>query len=173
MSLGFFLPTWLDIVNSAFSRLRSSKLLRQIPPGIGGEVAAEDAKKIKDFLAENLDLVSGLQTLKEDYFSRRVDGRRNRLLDLAALPALNAQTRVLIQPHLPYRVEAAGSRISLSFSDKKLTLPEAAHEVILFLKRNGASPVSAVCDSIEMESRLLLIRTLIEEGFLTIWRAEL
>lgn len=170
MSIGFFAPTWLDIIRAALTDLHDAPALRANPHPPSGPPDPREIAEVKQFLAEKLDLGAGLARLREDYFAKRVDTRTNRLLDIAALPQLGPASLISVQPGLAYRIRDTQGSLELEFADKKIRLPAAAGATIEYLRKKGATLAGGIVDSLSFQSRLLVLKRLIEEGFLTLHR---
>jgi ribosomal protein L16 Arg81 hydroxylase len=168
MTLGFFVPTWIDIIKAALVRCYQSESLRRAPQFPNGTLEDSEIRQIMSFLSENLDLKAGLTSLNDEYFSRRVDGRRNRLADLANAAEMTPKTVVGLQEDLLFLTEQRGDHLILSFADKEIELPAAAKRTVEFLTTERALPIECIDDSNAPSSRLELVKLLVTEGFLTI-----
>jgi ribosomal protein L16 Arg81 hydroxylase len=173
LTIGLFLPTWLDIIRSALIRLHMTEELRLVPANFsaGRELHLDkgDISRIIDFLSKNMDLEGGLEDLKSKYFGRHVDTRSRRLKDLIGLEGLSDTSRVGIQSMLPYKkVQADHGGLHLLFLGKEISLPPAATGTIAFLEKNGSARICDIIDAVDISSRRIIIEALLREGFLTL-----
>lgn len=167
MTLGFFVPTWIDIIKSALVQCYSSELLRRAPLRPDGKLRSTEIEEVKGFLLEKLNLESGLAALADEYFSNHVDGRRGRLRDLSQAHEIDFKTIVGLQHNLPFRFRQNADRTKLAFADKELSLPASAKRTLEYVLANGPCRIDEIVDLVEPNSRLSFIKLLVIEGFLT------
>jgi ribosomal protein L16 Arg81 hydroxylase len=174
MTLGFFLPTWLDIYRASLSEMLDSNEIRTIPEMNvkSGKFNIEPSETAfySEFLAKNIDLNAGFQRLQREYSERRVDSRSHRLIDLIQNNNIGFKTEILIHPDLKIDTSVSDDKklLNMRFANNEVTLPIVAKSTIDFIILNGPVVVEEIIDDVELESRLTIIRALVRAGMITI-----
>jgi hypothetical protein len=92
---------------------------------------------------------------------------RGHLLDLEALPSLDLDTPVRRRDGLECDVTAADGAVCLDFRGKSIRMPGRVSGELRFVAGSATFTGRDIPGSLDEPGRLLLLRTLISEGFLT------
>ena len=174
LTFGFFLPTLLDIFQAAIKDMYKFEESRKTPSPIESNgrltLDKQELSAFKDFLIRNIDLNAGYESLQQKFSMRRIDNRNGRLADLIRLKEIDLGSVIAVRSDLPskYRVVKSGEKIILHFSDKEIIFPAVVLETIELIESSGGITIGSINDRIDSESRLILSKKLIEEGFLRI-----
>ena len=173
LTLGLFVPTWIDVIRAALNDLYAVPEMRENPSFCrtdgGYDVAEAELSAIRRVIGTRLDLRVGLERISEQQRARRVDTRQNRLSDSLAAPGIDALTALCIQPLLSnlLSVTTTNDAIVLDFVDKRLRYPAYVEPSIRqMLSRDRFTPLD-VAGELDVDSCVTLCRQLLHEGFLT------
>lgn len=92
------------------------------------------------------------------------------LLDLEGVTRVEAQTRVRRRTEVPWALRVTGDIASLYFYGKEVKFPAYLEPELRFVAEGDEFNVAEVSSTLDEPGKLLLVRTLINEGFLTICR---
>jgi hypothetical protein len=173
VTVGLFAVNWLDVFRASWAPLQSDPRLRSCPPRMqeAGIRGSGEAEGIKADILRQINLAAGIEKLEDEVFARHVDSRCGRLLDLLELSAGGVVDRYCLQS-IPYRLEGRGGNIVLRFANKELCFPGYV-EPVLKAMCESASVFSAeeLPRALDDDSKRVLLRVLVEEGFLGIPRS--
>ncbi|MFE4973731.1 cupin domain-containing protein [Kitasatospora sp. NPDC056651] len=95
---------------------------------------------------------------------------RGHLHDLESLPVLGPSTRVRCRPGIRWGLTADQESIGLEFHDKRVQLPARLADEVKYVTESGEAGFTAdsITGRLDESGRLLLVRTLVREGFLTV-----
>lgn len=177
ITMGIHPVLWTELIESALRSLSREdvRFRKGLPMGF-----ANDESMRHEVLAA-ADAV--MQTVREklsaealaDEAARRAQSitwptLRHHLTDLEQLDHVGPDTRVRRRPEQRSKLTADGAAVSLAFHDKSLLLPaRVASEVRYAADSNGAGFTARdLPGDLDEPGRVLLIRTLLSEGFLTL-----
>ncbi|WP_316214058.1 JmjC domain-containing protein [Bradyrhizobium sp. SZCCHNR2032] len=166
ITIGLFLPTWLDIIRSAITEIEREEKIRETPDLKSGELDASALLSVKEFLLSRLDLQAGANQLLERQFARRTDLRDGRLLDLLALSEVDLNTKVEIFPNVSFRIVSDDNSVLLLFADKNIRLAARVEDTLKVFAAGVCASIGEVQDRLDSQFRLKIVKLLIKEGFL-------
>jgi hypothetical protein len=172
LTLGLFVPTWIDVIRASLDDLYAAPELRENPGfcGVAGaDVVDADVAAIRKVIETRLDLRRGLERISKQQRARRVDTRQNRLTDSLAASSVVASTPLRVQPLLNnlLRVDRTDDAIVLEFADKRLRYPSYVEDSIQQMLAGVTFTALDVANELDVESSVTLCRQLLVEGFLT------
>jgi len=94
-----------------------------------------------------------------------LDGHLN---DLEALPRMTVQTRVRRRPDMQWTLTTAEDRATLCFHGKTVQMPGYVEPDLRFIGRTAEFTAADLPGELDDGGKLVLIRTLTREGFLTV-----
>lgn len=94
-------------------------------------------------------------------------GLRNHLTDLDGLGRVDARTRVRRRPELAYTMTVADGLVSLDFHHKTVRLPARVAGEVRYLAESDGCTAASLPGELDEPGRLVLVTTLLREGFLT------
>lgn len=173
MTLGFFLPNWIDVIKAALIELYSLESLRSSPSLLGGKKPGQEfdseIREVMRVLTQKLDLRRGVDRLQAEYFARRVDTRSRRLVDSIQATKMTTATRLRVQPDLIFKLQKRNEaqKLELSFADKKLLYPLFVEKIIRRMIFQKVFSVESLATDMDHKSLLTISQQLLREGFLT------
>ncbi|MBN9391694.1 MAG: hypothetical protein J0I20_26910 [Chloroflexi bacterium] len=178
ITVGIISYTWVDIFNEAISLIKTDPAFREsLPPGYisqeGGLPAEKFAALLQKFNeAANLDKLTG--KIADRFISSRrplLDGQLNQL---RLLDSLDANSPLERRPGILCKLEPGDNAVSLVYTGKRVAFPGFVENTLRFiLRQEGRSfTVSDLPDELDEAGRLVLVRRLVKEGFLSIVSGE-
>ncbi len=168
LTIGVNVVTWLDAFRAAVEELGDDVRFRRSWQSGDGDGVPE--------LVEELE-----RRLRPDDVARRARGklvrsrrpiRERHLSQLRALEGLDPETELERNPSVLVDVVERSGSISLVFEGREVSFPGRAHdEVTAVASADGAFSASDLPGTLDDESRLVLLRRLVREGFLRISEA--
>ncbi len=174
VTLGILAYTWMDVFSEALLRCREDPRFRMsLPPGFGGAGRAAAMAEQFETLARRLAEIAPLGDLLGQLDERFVGSRRPQLEGQIAtadrLADLSGGSVVRRPPYLIFRLRAAEDGVTLLFHGKRLTFPAFVEPALRYIADTPELTVSSLPDELTDESKLVLVRRLVREGFL--WRS--
>ena len=164
LTIGVNLHTWVDALRAALARCEGEVAFRRSVAldGEGGDT-------LLDRLAEELGPETVAAAMRERFVRSRRAILDGQLSQLRALDGLAADTVVERRATVIADLDAAGDRIALAFEGKRVSFPVHAHDEVEALARSdGGVRIEDLPGQLDAESRLVLVRRLVREGFLRI-----
>ena len=164
LTVGINVYTWMDAATAALAECAEELALRRSVPddGRGGEELAE-------LLAERLRPDAVARRKRRRFVTTRAPILDAQLSQLHALPGLGADTAVERRPTVIADLEDGEDRVALVFEQKEVRFPAAVRaEVAFCLRSDGAFRPDDLPGDLDEESRLVLVRRLVREGFLRV-----
>jgi ribosomal protein L16 Arg81 hydroxylase len=177
LTVGAHTITWAAVMRAALDEhvQRDPRLRESLPPGFADDdVVREKADaQFQELIRALADAADGAATLngvaEVIRRQRRVVGP-GRFLDVESAAQVSGETRVRRRSDVDCTVEVDDDRLRLLFNGKAVTLPAfAVHEVQQLLSADECRADELPGD-IDQEGRLVIIRSLVREGLLTICR---
>jgi hypothetical protein len=120
--------------------------------------------------AENADGAAVLDDAAELVRRGQRSVRPGRFLDIESAPRITGATRVRPSDGVEYAVHTDGDRIRVEFTGKAVSVPAFAEPEVRHLLAAEESCADELPGAVDAEGRLVLIRSLVVEGLLTICR---
>jgi hypothetical protein len=146
-----------------------------LPPGFADNDAARQVAiaRFGELISALADAADGAAVL-DDAAELVRRGQRavlpGRFLDVESAPRVGGDTRVRRRNDVDCAVYVDGDRIRLQFNGKAVTLPASAEDEVRHLLSTEECRADELPGDIDEEGRLVLIRSLLREGLLTICR---
>jgi ribosomal protein L16 Arg81 hydroxylase len=172
VTLGVAVYTWMDVFAEALNRCREDPGFREsLPPGFGSPDAAGPAIQARfRELAQRLSDVATVEELFSRLDERFVNSRRPLLEgQLAAadrLGDLTTNSVVRRPPHIVFRLRRDTGAAQLFFHGKELAFPAFAEPALRYITQHAEFRVGSLPNGLTEDSKLVLVRRLIREGFL-------
>ena len=167
VTVGVNVHTWLDAFKRAIELCADDvEFRRSVPPDGRPDV------DLVERLRERLDPEGVARRMRERFVATRRPILDGQLTQLRALDRLSVDTVVERRPTVIVDVEAAADGIALVFEGKEIAFPaHAAREVEHAAGATTPFRVRDLPGDLDDESRLVLVRRLVREGFLRITSA--
>jgi ribosomal protein L16 Arg81 hydroxylase len=174
LTIGMTPMVWADVIRKALDEVLAGDVAFRtaLPPGFveqGGprKLANRTLADLLDGLAGRIDPAAAVEAAADVMSRRRAPALAGHLLDLEGLPALDLDTPLRIRPELRWRFSRDAEELHLDFHNKTIDLPEYVDEEIAFMSKENSFTGADLPGSLDDPGRLVLIRKLLGEGFLT------
>jgi hypothetical protein len=119
-------------------------------------------------LADQLRATGVVEAAAQTVRAVTVPPLRGHLLDLESLGSLGLGSKVCQRPGLVWATRDSGEVIELEFNGKVLGFPARVRPQLLFATQNLAFTSHDLPGDLDGSGRLMLVSTLVREGFLTL-----
>ncbi|MEO3748738.1 cupin domain-containing protein [Plantactinospora sp. B5E13] len=174
LTIGINPMVWAHVIRDAVDGVLTSdvQFRTALPPGFVGRedlqrVAASRLRELMELLARRVETANLIDRAASRMLQRRHPSLAGHLLDLEAAPSLTLSTPVRRRPDLQWRLTRDDEEIHLEFHGKRIDLPEYVEEELAFMAKADSFTGHDIPGSLDDDSRLLLIRQLVSEGYLT------
>jgi len=174
LTIGVQAVLWADVLRAAVERATGAEVRFREALPMGFARDAELLEQAEQRAGELLDLLrAAVQpgAVVAEARTRALHARRSsldgHLLDLEALPSVDLDTKLARRPEMPWRLVEHGSRCGLEFHGKEVRLPGHAAEAVRFAAEAAILTGREIPGALDEPGRLVLVRTLVREGFLT------
>jgi hypothetical protein len=174
LTVGVFPTTWKDLLESivAQAAARDVRLRESLPLGLGFDAASRSRlRKRVARLFTSLPTERGLKTALAQVLERIQESQRpvvdGHLVDLERLPRIHLSTP-LWKRNLPFWIRPAKETVALHFAGKVVRMPWFVKPALHAMRRRDRFTAEDLGSEIDAEGRILLVRTLVHEGFLTL-----
>jgi hypothetical protein len=121
-----------------------------------------------DAFKQHLDPSKAHALLADQFVMTRWPNRKEQLLDLHRVEAVTLDSSVARREHVTFRLQAEGEAVSLSFQGKRVRFPADVSESVEFATQAEHFRVRDIAGSLDDAGKLVLVKRLIREGFLTL-----
>jgi hypothetical protein len=172
-TLGVLNKTWAELLIEATSELalRDVELRRSLPIGFG--LSNFDPAKLKqkfDHLASRtflaLDLEVAANSMRREFLRSHSPDLQQQLFVLSRLSLLAPESTVVARPNCIYSIHSCDDRLTLCFANNVIDFPCEVEPSLVALLSGSPMAVADVPGVLDLDSRLLLVRRLIQEGLL-------
>jgi hypothetical protein len=178
VTVGVIAVTWGDLLADALAALRKrDPRFRQSVP-MDSATVADRLPALRDAfgalaqaLGEQTDVAGLIDQTADRFMMGRPPLLAGRLAELNSLGTLDAQTPVRRRRGLIYRLTEQGDTVTLRYEGKTLTLPGYVAPALRFAAAQDGFRAADV-PGLDAAGRLVLVRRLVKEGFLTVAREE-
>jgi lysine-specific demethylase/histidyl-hydroxylase NO66 len=155
ITVGVNVHTWLDAIKAALRECEDDVAFRRSPDG--------NAKDLVDLLLARLQPEAVAARLRRRLVTTRRPVLPDQLTQLRALEGLDADTPLERRPTVLFDLDAS----TLILEGKEIRFPRGAGEALSFVAA-ADEPFTAgeIAGDLDDESRLVLVRRLVREGFL-------
>lgn len=175
LTVGVQPVTWGTVLLSAVHALvdRDAGLRESLPPGFAANRTQTSACRLQlaelfDKVGSLLDVAAALDDAQKMADFRRQPCLERHLLDLTLADTLNGQTLVRVRPGLQWRIGNDGAVIVLEFHGKRVRMPMRVQDELQFMASGSPFTMEELPGELDTESRGVLVRRLLHEGFLTV-----
>jgi ribosomal protein L16 Arg81 hydroxylase len=162
-----------DAMNALFDddvRFRGGLPVGFVTDPAAREEAAARLAELIDVLRERLAPAEMVDTAARETVSISSPLLRHHLTDLEEGATLDVATRVRRRPGLQWHLSENAEAVELEFHNKTVRLPAHVADEVRFIAESNGDGVagSAIPGDLDDPGRLVLVRTLLREGFLTL-----
>ena len=164
VTIGINVHTWLDAFKAALEECAHELEFRR-----SVRAGEEAAAGLLELLASRLGAADIQRRSRERFVASRRPLRGGQLTQLRALDHLGLDTLLERRPTVVEHVQAGDESVTLAFEGKKVTFPpQARAELEYVVGAKGAFRSSDLPGLLDESGKLMLVRRLVREGFLTI-----
>ncbi len=177
ITLGVLAATWVEVFAEALSACRQDpRFRRALPVGYAEQTDHSDAMRaeFRDLLeafTQTVQPESLLERLADRFVSSRPPLLEGGLEALGELDRLGLETMVRRRDAVIFRLASEPETVSLLFHGKQVRFPSYAHPALRFIAEAAdIFTPAALPGDLDDAGKLVLVRRLIREGFLTMIR---
>lgn len=174
LTIGASPMLWAHVVRLAVERVLSEDVTFREPLPVGfvrreelQNAAATRLRALLEQLAGQAPTTEVIDDAARKMLFRRPPSLTSHLLDLEALPAVGLSTPIRRRPDVEWQLTRDDEHLHLEFHGKDVELPEYVSEELSFIVKADEFTGAEVPGSLDDDGRLVLIRQLLQEGFLT------
>lgn len=174
LTVGVSTITWAAVILRAVESVieRDPRFRESLPAGFArsdslGKLATTRLTALLNALLAEIEPASMVGDARQEaalYGHPALDGH---FLDLEGLPRVGLQTRVRRRANVEYTFTTAGGRATLHFHGKSVQMPAYTEPYLRFIFEAAEFRAADLPGGLDDEGKLVLVRTLIREGFLT------
>lgn len=176
LTFGVTTSTWAELLTQAVSKAVESdvRFRESVPLGFTTEEevrqkAERHAGALLRKLAESIRPDAVLSTARRQAVLARKPALAGHLLDLESLPFVDLNTKLVRRPHLLWSLnERPDGAVGLEFNGKEVSFPGHIADELRYLTETELLTGRELPGNLDDSGRLVLIRRLIREGFLTL-----
>jgi hypothetical protein len=174
LTIGISPMTWAHVLRSAAEQVFSKDVAFRtaLPVGFirgeeGRRAAVARMGELFDALAGKLAPGEAIDNAASVMSRRRAPVLAGHLLDLESLDSIDLDTRVQVRADLVWRMSRSDDEVRLEFHGKTMELPEFVEDELNFMVKVSDFAGAEIPGALDNAGRLVLIRQLVQEGFLT------
>jgi ribosomal protein L16 Arg81 hydroxylase len=166
--------TWTDLLQEAIKQIceREQTFRQSLPIGFSNKglssiLTRRKIAKLTNLLRSSSILAKSLDALIDNFVSSREPILHGHLCDQQQINNINLTTMVKIRDGLIYRIQVDDKTLSLTFHGKRVHFPHHVGAALHYIVVTRAFRVESIPNCIDTAGKLVLIRRLVKEGFLT------
>jgi ribosomal protein L16 Arg81 hydroxylase len=173
-TIGILSYTWYDVLVEAFKQYKEDpEMRRALPVGFARQMLNEKSNLPLPEAVSSINqpaLDKALGTLAKRFLHTRPPFLEGQLSNLNSLQKINPDTQVRVRTEPLYYFETDDENCNLIFDGKKVIFPEYVAPALHFILETGTGTfqIAALPDVLDTAGKLVLVRRLIKEGFLTL-----
>jgi ribosomal protein L16 Arg81 hydroxylase len=178
VTVGVIAYTWGDLFAEALGTLRRQdpRFRRSVPLESAARdgraaLAADFAALVQAFAAAT-DPEQLIAQSADRFATSRPPILEGRLADLNGLQQIDAHTPLRRRRGIIQRLEPQGETVMLRFEGKNITMPDYVAPALQFISAHDAFTADDLPPGLDLAGRLVLVRRLVKEGFLTVVRGD-
>lgn len=175
LTIGFHPVLWADLLRSAVDEVFDQDVAFRegLPLGFASRDDNQDellarATALLDVLRDRLRPPALVAQARQLAWAGRQPALQGHLLDLESLPGLTQETWVSHRPGLVWAWRDDGDQVGLEFHSKVVRLPASVRDELEYVTATKTFTPADLPGELDEASRLVLVRTLVREGFLTL-----
>ena len=176
LTVGVSTITWAALILRAVESVieRDSRFRESLPMGFArntssSKLAAERLTALLAGLIDEIEPSSAVHDAAQEVLLGGQPALEGHLVDLEELPRVGLRTRLRRRPGVQYRFETNRRFTTLSFHGKAVQMPaHTAPDLQIILEATSEFRAADLSGGLDDAGKLVLVQTLIREGFLTI-----
>jgi ribosomal protein L16 Arg81 hydroxylase len=175
LTIGVSPMVWAAVVRTAIDRVfhEDVRFRTALPAGFADsdELRARATADLRGLLEVLTAEISPKDVIRESVgrvFQRRQPVLAGHLLDLEAAPSVDLHTPLRVRPDLEWLLSRDDEEVHLEFHGKRIDLPAYVGDELSFMVKADRFAGTEIPGSLDDAGRLVLVRQLLQEGFLTL-----
>lgn len=175
LTVGVQSVLWVDLLRNAVERATANdvRFRSSLPVGFANdeELVAQTEKRAEellDLLRDSIEPAAVVATGRTRAMLARRSTLHGHLLDLEALDSVDLDTKLQRRPETVWRIADNESDVGLVFHGKELHFPKLAEPALREITEAGVFSAREISGRLDEPGRLVLVRRLLKEGFLTL-----
>jgi hypothetical protein len=177
LTIGIRPVTWASVIFDAVQAVidQDSRMRESLPPGfvLDETLQRQSEARLSELVASVCEQVKpgvAIGEARSRALLARYPSLEGHLLDLESENRIDLDTKVRRRADIQWALSADDEYIYLHFHGKVVRMPAGVTADLRFIGEAGEFTAKALPGGFDPESRLLLVRNLLKEGFLTIDR---
>lgn len=169
MAVGLMVATWSDLAKASLGALadRDERWREALPPGFMGRSLGD--RLAERFVGLNVDASAALEAMRETAARTRSAAPQPHFSSLARLAEISENTVLEKRLGMVCHVRSHAGRASIEFPGNSVSGPAQILPLFGFVAQiEGSFTAADLPEGLSLASRLVLLRTLVREGLLTI-----
>jgi hypothetical protein len=163
---------WHDViaasVQAALAQLQNSPLFQQaLPHDPASPESKQQFRIMLETLSRAIQLDSGLSAVDRHLLMGRYPSRHEHLVNATKLQSLTLRSIVTVRPRVAYQLIENDSTITLVFHNKQVIFPPFIRASLEYILQTNPFVVGEIRGDLTDDEKLVLVRRLMAEGFLT------
>jgi hypothetical protein len=174
ITVGVIAYTWYDLLQETIKQIceREHTFRQSLPigfatQGLSSAFTKQKIGKLINLLGTSSVWERSLDTLVDNFISSREAVLHGHLSDQLQVNNIDLTTVVRIREGLIYRIRVDDKTIGLTFHGKSVHFPHHVGAALHFIVVTRAFRAGSIPDCIDTAGKLVLVRRLVKEGFLT------
>lgn len=176
ITVGIITYTWSDLFNEILSICKKDERFRNSLP-LGFANSPQEITNAKEYYRNLLKVLyeeeifnEAFENVAERFVTTRTPILPGHLLELSELEEITTSSTLQHRKSLIYKIHFNETDTEIFFARKKLKFPKHAEEAIRFIVENKEFGVALIPGRLDEAGKMVLVKRLIKEGFLTIVR---
>ena len=175
LTIGVRPVVWATLIRDAVGRIVADdvRFRHALPPGFATDAdleqrALDTVTELFDVVRERFVATDLVGEARKWAWVHRNPALQGHLLDIEALPSIGLDVWLASRPDLLWRLDHDGDQVVLEFHGKRVTFPAHVADALRFVGESRGFVGADIPGTLDETGRLVLIRTLVREGFLTL-----
>jgi ribosomal protein L16 Arg81 hydroxylase len=175
LTIGVRPIVWATLIKDAVSHIVADdvRFRHALPPGFAIDADLEQqalatAEELFDLVRAQVVPADLLSEARRWAWVRRHPALHGHLLDIEALPSIGLDVWLATRPDMLWRLDDDGDQVMLEFHGKRVGFPAHVAPALRFIGGSHGFTGADIPGTLDETGRLVLIQTLVREGFLTL-----
>lgn len=174
ITVGITSYTWADVFSEALSLCREDPRFRKsLPVGFAEENGSstpmkEQFEELLEAFSNKINLNYILDRIAERFIISRPQVLDNQLIELEGVDKVDLLTSVRRREEIIFKIKPEDDTVTLLYNGKKIKFPKYVEPALRYIVSNNAFNAELIPCNIDNRGKLVLVRRLIKEGFLTV-----
>lgn len=173
ITLGIFTFNRIDLLKKILDKATLNVEFRKFLPSVLSKENEKDffidnfKSLLKSFI-DNISVTDLLSSFEDNFLSQRQANSEDRYSSSNWINQINSETNISIVNNISFRLCRIDSQIGLKFYDKEIRFPDFVEDALKNMIALKKFKVKDISDQIDGNSKVIIVKKLILEGFLKI-----